>query len=102
MSAEASRVCAVWVWGSGGGCRSVTAALPAEALLAAARAVPSGVLVRAAGALEYDLEGDWRRKPLIEPAHLAIAENLASCGRGVLLRLARHVDSAHKGEGVCP
>ena len=72
-----------------------------EALLAAGKAVPSGVLVRAAGALEYDLEGDWRRKPLIEPAHLAIAENLASCGRDVLLRLARHVDSAHKGEGVC-
>ena len=89
-------------WGSGGGCRSVTAALPAEALLAAARAVPSGVLVRAAGALEYDLEGDWRRKPLIQPAHLAIAENLASSGRDVLLRLARYVDSAHKGEGVCP
>lgn len=29
------------------------------------------------------------------------AENLASCGRDVLLRLARYVDSAHKGEGVC-
>ena len=72
-----------------------------EALLAAGKAVPSGVLVRSADALEYDLEGDWRRKPLIEPAHLAIAENLASCGRDVLLRLARHVDSAHKGEGVC-
>lgn len=73
------------------------------ALLAAAKAVPSGVLVRSADALEYDLEGDWRRKPLLEPAHLEIAKNLASCGRNVLLRMSRHIDSARetKREGVC-
>ena len=69
-----------------------------EAMLAALKAVPSGVLVRTANALEYDLEGDWRRKPLIEPAYMEIAENLASCGRSALLRMAKH-DSAR--EDIC-
>lgn len=66
------------------------------ALMAAAKTVPAGALVRTAEMLETDLEGSRRMKPLIDPAHSDIAENLASHGRRVLLSLAEQVAAARE------
>ena len=64
-----------------------------EAMLAATRDVPAGLLRQVANELTFYVEGGLRGKPLIRPTHPEIASNLAHCGRDVLLSMARHVEA---------
>lgn len=69
-----------------------------DALLAAAATVPSGALRRTADFLPHELAGNLRLKPLLAPTHTDIAEDLATHGGRLLLRLCERLD----GLGTAP
>ena len=68
----------------------------AEALRAAALAVPAGALVRTADLLEQELAGNQRLRPLLAPTHVDLAEGVAARGGALLLRLAKWSETARR------
>lgn len=67
----------------------------AEALRAAALAVPAGALVRTAELLEQELAGNQRLRPLLAPTHVDL-EGVAARGGALLLRLAKRSEAARR------
>ena len=63
-----------------------------DALLAAAATVPPGALRRTADFLPEELAGNQCLKPLLAPTHADIAEDLATHGGRLLLRLCERLE----------